>query len=99
MYLQETTEQRALRTTLRDYFRGLMTPDVIRALRDDGESGPARRRVLRQMGSDGVVDQIQSQTAPLSAIPQPIELPQRFYTLFKDTVAALLFNIFLGVAG
>ena len=55
MYLQETTEQRALRTTLRDYFRGLMTPEVTRALRDDGESGPARRRVLRQMGADGML--------------------------------------------
>jgi alkylation response protein AidB-like acyl-CoA dehydrogenase len=55
MYLQETTEQRALRTTLRDYFRALMTTDVIHALRDDGESGPARRRVLRQMGTDGML--------------------------------------------
>jgi 3-oxocholest-4-en-26-oyl-CoA dehydrogenase alpha subunit len=55
MYLQETTEQRALRTTLRDYFRALMTPDVTRALRDDGESGPARRSVLRQMGADGML--------------------------------------------
>ena len=55
MYLQETTEQRALRTTLRDYFRALMTPEVTRALRDDGESGPARRRVLRQMGADGML--------------------------------------------
>ena len=55
MYLQETSEQRALRTTLRDYFHGLMTPEVIRALRDDGESGPARRRVLRQMGADGML--------------------------------------------
>ncbi|MEO8692799.1 MAG: acyl-CoA dehydrogenase family protein [Acidimicrobiales bacterium] len=55
MYLQETTEQRALRTTLREYFRGLMTPEVTRALRDDGESGPARRRVLRQMGADGML--------------------------------------------
>ena len=55
MYLQETTEQRSLRTTLRDYFRALMTPEVIRALRNDGESGPARRRVLRQMGTDGML--------------------------------------------
>jgi alkylation response protein AidB-like acyl-CoA dehydrogenase len=55
MFLHETTEQRALRTSLREYFRSLMTPEVIRALRDDGESGPTRRRVLRQMGADGML--------------------------------------------
>jgi alkylation response protein AidB-like acyl-CoA dehydrogenase len=55
MFLQETTEQRALRTSLREYFRSLMTPEVIRALRDDGEAGSTRRRVLRRMGADGML--------------------------------------------
>lgn len=55
MFLQETTEQRSLRSTLREYFRSLMTPDVVRALRNDGESGATRRTVLRQMGADGML--------------------------------------------
>jgi alkylation response protein AidB-like acyl-CoA dehydrogenase len=40
---------------LREYFRALMTTDVIQAMRADGEGGATRRRVLRQMGADGML--------------------------------------------
>jgi hypothetical protein len=52
MFVDETTEQRALRSELRTYFAKLMTPEV-RAATRDRESGQMFRQVIRQMGRDG----------------------------------------------
>lgn len=52
MFVDETTEQRALRSELRTYFAKLMTPEV-RAATRDRESGEMFRQVIRQMGRDG----------------------------------------------
>lgn len=52
MFVDETAEQKALRTELRAYFATLMTPDVLAATRDV-ESGELYRRLIRQMGKDG----------------------------------------------
>src|SRR5262249_54159302 len=40
MHLEETSAQQALRSELRAYFRALMTSEVKRSLRLDGEGGP-----------------------------------------------------------
>nr|MDA8343712.1 acyl-CoA dehydrogenase family protein [Actinomycetota bacterium] len=53
MYLEETQEQRALRAELRAYFARLVTPEVRRALDEEGEGGEVFRSVVRQMGADG----------------------------------------------
>ncbi len=53
MYLEETREQRALRAELRAYFAQLVTPEVRRALDEEGEGGEVFRSVVRQMGADG----------------------------------------------
>ena len=53
MYLEETQEQRALRAELRAYFAQLVTPEVRRALDEEGEGGAVFRSVVRQMGTDG----------------------------------------------
>jgi 3-oxocholest-4-en-26-oyl-CoA dehydrogenase alpha subunit len=56
MDLSYTPEQERLRQRLREYFAGLMTPDVRAALATaDGEygNGEAYRRVVRQLGQDG----------------------------------------------
>ena len=53
MYLEETREQRALRAELRAYFAQLVTPEVRRALDEEGEGGAVFRSVVRQMGADG----------------------------------------------
>ncbi len=53
MYLEETQEQRALRAELRAYFAQLVTPEVRRALDEEGEGGEVFRSVVRQMGADG----------------------------------------------
>jgi 3-oxocholest-4-en-26-oyl-CoA dehydrogenase alpha subunit len=56
MDLSYTPEQERLRQQLREYFAGLMTPEVRAALATaDGEygNGEAYRRVVRQLGRDG----------------------------------------------
>ena len=56
MDLAYTPEQEQLRQDLRSYFAGLMTPEVRRALADDGGDygdGQAYREVVRQLGRDG----------------------------------------------
>jgi alkylation response protein AidB-like acyl-CoA dehydrogenase len=56
MDLAYTPEQEQLRQELRSYFAGLMTPEVRRALADDGGDygdGQAYREVVRQLGRDG----------------------------------------------
>jgi alkylation response protein AidB-like acyl-CoA dehydrogenase len=52
MFVDETTEQKALRAELRAYFAKLMTPEVLAATRD-AESGATYHRLIRQMGKDG----------------------------------------------
>jgi 3-oxocholest-4-en-26-oyl-CoA dehydrogenase alpha subunit len=56
MYLAFTPQQEQLRQELRGYFAGLMTPEIRRALADDGGDygdGQAYRQVVRQLGRDG----------------------------------------------
>src|SRR5215218_1650322 len=55
MYLQETSEQQALRAELRAYFAGLMTDEVRDALQGAHETSPVRRELFRRMGGDGVL--------------------------------------------
>lgn len=52
MFVDLTPEQHALRLKIRDYFTGLMTPELRLALRGK-EGGDEYRRVIRQMGEDG----------------------------------------------
>jgi len=51
MYVDFTPEQDALRHRIRDYYRGLLTPELRAELARE-DSG-AYRRVVRQMGADG----------------------------------------------
>src|SRR5437773_1102693 len=55
MRLEETPEQQALRTELREYFERALTPEVREALGPHpGEHcGPAYRAFVRQLGEDG----------------------------------------------
>ncbi len=55
MDLSYTPEQEKLRQQLREYFAGLMTPDVRAALESGGDygTGGAYRQVVRQLGRDG----------------------------------------------
>jgi len=50
-----TPEQRAFRDELRAYFAELIPPDVAEASRANGGGGPTYRRVLRQLGADGLL--------------------------------------------
>ena len=52
MYIDYTDTQKALRRELRDYFAGLMTPELREATRGN-ESGDAYKAVIRQLGKDG----------------------------------------------
>ncbi|MBP1687821.1 MAG: acyl-CoA dehydrogenase [Deltaproteobacteria bacterium] len=52
MFVDETAEQKALRTELRTYFDKLITPEV-RAATQYVESGDAHYQIIRQMGKDG----------------------------------------------
>ncbi len=56
MHLAYTREQERLRRELRDYFAGLMTPELRRSLADPGGDygdGEAYRAIVRQLGRDG----------------------------------------------
>ncbi len=56
MYLAYTPEQEQLRQQLREYFAGLMTPELRRGLAHTGGDygdGQAYRAVVRQLGRDG----------------------------------------------
>ncbi len=56
MQISYTPEQEQLRAELREYFAGLMTPDLrARLASSDGEygDGTAYKRVVRQLGKDG----------------------------------------------
>ena len=52
MYIDLTPEQKALRATLRDYFKVLMTPELRASLRGM-EGGTSYRETIRQIGKDG----------------------------------------------
>ena len=52
MFVDLTPEQHRLRLQVRDYFNGLMTPELRVQLRG-AEGGPLFRRLVRQMGADG----------------------------------------------
>jgi alkylation response protein AidB-like acyl-CoA dehydrogenase len=53
MFLEYSDEQRALRKELREYFAGLLTPEVRAGLGQAGEGSPLFRTIVRQMGADG----------------------------------------------
>ena len=53
MFLEESTEQQELRRELRRYFARLLTADVRAELVAGGGGGPAFRRIVRRMGTDG----------------------------------------------
>lgn len=53
MFLDETSEQTALRKELREYFAKLLTPEIRLALGEPGEGSPLFRKIVRQMGHDG----------------------------------------------
>ncbi|PSL15874.1 hypothetical protein CLV44_103158 [Marinobacterium halophilum] len=52
MFVDLTPEQHALRLKVRDYFTGLMTPELRSSLRGK-EGGDEFRNTIRQMGKDG----------------------------------------------
>lgn len=52
MFVDLTPEQHRLRVQVRDYFNGLMTPELRVQLRG-AEGGPLFRRLVQQMGADG----------------------------------------------
>jgi alkylation response protein AidB-like acyl-CoA dehydrogenase len=51
VHLDLTDSQKRLRSELRAYFEGLLTPEVMAELKPD--VGPVFRRIVRQMGTDG----------------------------------------------
>ena len=53
MYLDYTPAQKELRDQLRAYFAELLTPEVRKALSDEGHGGPTSREVRQKMGADG----------------------------------------------
>jgi len=53
MFLGYTDEQRALRKELREYFAGLLTPEVRAELGHAGEGNPQFRALVRRLGADG----------------------------------------------
>ncbi len=53
MYVGYDEEQQALRQQLRDYYTHLLTPEVQESLVGSMGVGPAMRKVVKQMGTDG----------------------------------------------
>jgi 3-oxocholest-4-en-26-oyl-CoA dehydrogenase alpha subunit len=53
VFLAETAEQRALRSTLRSYLAELLTPEVRARLGNTGSGSPEFRRIVRRLGADG----------------------------------------------
>jgi alkylation response protein AidB-like acyl-CoA dehydrogenase len=53
MEIAYTEEQEALRRRLRDYYAGLLTPEIKDELSHSQGVGATMRRVVRQMGTDG----------------------------------------------
>ena len=55
MHLDFTPEQVRFRAELREYFRGLVTPEALHDMRGSEGGGPTYTRILRQMGKDGLL--------------------------------------------
>jgi alkylation response protein AidB-like acyl-CoA dehydrogenase len=53
MYVGLSEEQQALRQELRDYYAGLLTPEVQESVAESNGVGEGMRSVVRQMGADG----------------------------------------------
>jgi 3-oxocholest-4-en-26-oyl-CoA dehydrogenase alpha subunit len=53
MFLEESAEQRQLRTELRRYFQDLLSDEVRAGLVEDGDGGDAWREVVGRIGKDG----------------------------------------------
>jgi alkylation response protein AidB-like acyl-CoA dehydrogenase len=53
LYLDYTPAQHELSSQLRAYFAELLTPEIRRALADEGHGGPTSREVRQKMGADG----------------------------------------------
>jgi alkylation response protein AidB-like acyl-CoA dehydrogenase len=53
MRIALTAEQEQFRSEVRDYYQSVITQDVLVGLRDRTDSGPALKRLVRQMGEDG----------------------------------------------
>jgi len=53
MYVGYDEEQQALRQELRDYYAALLTPEVQESLAGSNGVGPAMRKVVKQMATDG----------------------------------------------
>ncbi len=53
MYLQETSDQQALRAELRAYFAEVITDEVRAALDGEGDGGVVFHSIVRRMGEDG----------------------------------------------
>lgn len=53
MDLHETPAQLALRKELRSYFAGLLPPEELREVAEQGAGGPRFREVVRMLGRDG----------------------------------------------
>lgn len=54
MRTRYSSQQQTLRTELRDYFRGLMTPDKVAQVIGK-EGGETFRQIIRQLGKDGIL--------------------------------------------
>ena len=56
MELDFTPEQKAFRDEIRGYFAQMMTDELVKELRGDGEGGgPLFRATMKQMGRDGLL--------------------------------------------
>jgi 3-oxocholest-4-en-26-oyl-CoA dehydrogenase alpha subunit len=53
LYIDLTPEQRALRGELRSYFKGLVTEELRRELKESEGGGPEYRRILKRLADDG----------------------------------------------
>jgi 3-oxocholest-4-en-26-oyl-CoA dehydrogenase alpha subunit len=53
MFLDETSDQQALRKELREYFASIMTPSVRAELDATGKGGEIRKQIVRRLGADG----------------------------------------------
>ncbi len=55
MHIDFTPEQRRFRDEIRDYFREMMTDDLVDEIRGSEGGGPLYRKALKQMGADGLL--------------------------------------------
>jgi alkylation response protein AidB-like acyl-CoA dehydrogenase len=55
VYIDLSPDQKAFRDELREHFATLITPDVIAQIRAEKSGGPTYQRILRRLGSDGLL--------------------------------------------